>query len=52
MHELKRNDLLYPELSFKIVGCAFEVHTNWEQDLKSDLPEGSFFGFCGERACC
>jgi GxxExxY protein len=26
MHELKRNDLLYPELSFKIVGCAFEVH--------------------------
>jgi GxxExxY protein len=25
MHELKRSDLLYPELSFQIVGCAFEV---------------------------
>ena len=22
---LKRNDLVYPELSYKIVGCAFEV---------------------------
>ena len=26
MHDLKRDDLLYPELSFQIVGCAFEVH--------------------------
>lgn len=26
MHYLKRNDLLYPELSFQIIGCAFEVH--------------------------
>jgi GxxExxY protein len=26
MYELKRNDILYPELSFIIVGCAFEVH--------------------------
>ncbi|MCW3084056.1 MAG: 3 family protein [Bacteroidetes bacterium] len=26
MNEVKRNDLLYPELSFQIVGCAFEVH--------------------------
>jgi GxxExxY protein len=26
MMELKRKDLLHPELSFKIVGCAFEVH--------------------------
>jgi len=25
MHELKRNDLIFPELSFQIVGCAFEV---------------------------
>ncbi len=23
--KLKRNDLIYPELSYKIVGCAFEV---------------------------
>ena len=23
--QLKRNDLVYPELSYKIVGCAFEV---------------------------
>ena len=26
MGELKRNDLVHPELSYKIVGCAFEVH--------------------------
>ncbi|HEY0030038.1 MAG TPA: GxxExxY protein [Bacteroidia bacterium] len=26
MNELKRKDLLYPELSFQIVGCAFEVY--------------------------
>ncbi|MDQ3046328.1 MAG: GxxExxY protein [Bacteroidota bacterium] len=26
MYELKRKDLLYPELSFKIIGCAFSVH--------------------------
>ena len=26
MIELKRKDLLHPELSFKIIGCAFEVH--------------------------
>ena len=26
MDELKRKDLLYPELSFQIMGCAFEVH--------------------------
>ena len=26
MHDLKRNDLLFPELSFQIVGCAFDVH--------------------------
>ncbi len=26
MHEVKRKDLLYPDLSFKIVGCAYEVH--------------------------
>ena len=24
--KLKRDDLLFPELSFRIVGCAFEVH--------------------------
>lgn len=23
---LKRNDLLYPELSYKIIGCAFDVY--------------------------
>ena len=23
--ELKRKDLIYPELSYKIVGCAYEV---------------------------
>ena len=26
MHQLKRNDLLYPQLSFQIIGCAYEVH--------------------------
>jgi GxxExxY protein len=24
--ELKRNDLVYPELSYTIIGCAFEVY--------------------------
>jgi GxxExxY protein len=23
---LKRNDLVYPELSYKIIGCAFDVY--------------------------
>ncbi|TSC68940.1 MAG: hypothetical protein G01um101470_1099 [Parcubacteria group bacterium Gr01-1014_70] len=26
MGELKRNDLVHPELSYKIIGCAFGVH--------------------------
>jgi GxxExxY protein len=26
MYELKRDDLLFPKLSFTIIGCAFEVH--------------------------
>ena len=26
MIDLKRKDLLFPELSFQIIGCAFEVH--------------------------
>ena len=24
--KLKRNDLIYPELSYKIIGCAFEIY--------------------------
>ncbi len=28
MRELKRNDLIYPDLSYKIIGCAFDVYNN------------------------
>lgn len=24
--KLKRNDILYPDLSYKIMGCAFDVY--------------------------
>lgn len=32
---LKRNDLLYPELSYEIIGCAYEVFN----ELGSGYPE-------------
>ncbi len=28
MNELKRKDLVYPNLSYKIIGCAFDVHNS------------------------
>ncbi|MDO9187906.1 MAG: GxxExxY protein [Bacteroidia bacterium] len=37
MHNLKRNDLLYPELSFQIVGCAFEVHNELGFGFKESI---------------
>jgi len=37
MHELKREDLLYPELSFQIVGCAFEVHNELGFGFKESI---------------
>ena len=27
-YELKRNDLIYPELSYQIIGALFEVYKN------------------------
>ncbi len=37
MTELKRKDLLFPELSFQIVGCAFEVHNAIGFGFKEDI---------------
>ncbi len=37
MHELKRNDLLYPDLSFQIIGCAFEVHNELGFGFKENI---------------
>lgn len=37
MHDLKRNDLLYSELSFQIVGCAFEVHNELGFGFKESI---------------
>ena len=37
MHELKRSDLLYPELSFQIVGCAYEVHNELGFGFKESI---------------
>ena len=37
MHELKRNGLLYPELSFQIIGCSFEVHNSLGFGFKESI---------------
>jgi len=37
MPDLKRTDLLYPELSFQIVGCAFEVHNELGFGFKESI---------------
>jgi GxxExxY protein len=37
MNYLKRNDLLYPELSFQIIGCAFEVHNELGFGFKENI---------------
>ncbi len=42
MHDLKRNDLLYPELSFQIVGCAFEVHNELGFGFKESIYQKAF----------
>ena len=38
----KRDDLVYPELSFKIIGCAFEVYNElgYGYAWKKRLQEG------------
>ena len=37
MNNLKRDDLLFPELSFQIVGCAFEVHNELGFGFKESI---------------
>jgi GxxExxY protein len=37
MHELKRSDLIYPRLSFDIVGCAFEVQNELGFGFKESI---------------
>lgn len=37
MVELKRKDLLYPELSFLIIGCAFDVHNKIGYGFKETI---------------
>jgi GxxExxY protein len=38
MHKLKRTDLLFPELSYKIIGCAFDV----QKELGSGFKEAIY----------
>jgi GxxExxY protein len=38
---LKRQDLLYPELSYQIVGCAFDVYNELGAGLNEKLYEKS-----------
>jgi len=37
MREIRRSDLLYPELSFQIIGCAFEVHNQLGFGFKEEI---------------
>ena len=37
MTNLKRQDLIYPELSYRILGCAYKVHNELGGGLKEDV---------------
>ena len=41
MTPLKRQDLIYPELSYRILGCAFKVHNELGGGLKEDVYQAA-----------
>ncbi len=46
---LKRTDLVYPELSFIIVGCAYEVFNELGQDIQKRFIKEPWLQFLKKR---